>query len=85
MAFIQNAGRSNRDVKPVARRSGFIQSVRKMEQACFKEMNRLVRTRMLGGVGGARRKPAPIPIVLLSDIHDLSFCACANVRWAQND
>ena len=52
MAFIQNAGRSNRDVKPVARRSGFIQSVRKMEQACFKEMNRLVRTRMLGGVGG---------------------------------
>ena len=42
-----------------------IQSVRKMEQACFKEMNRLVRTRMLGGVGGARRKPAPIPIVLL--------------------
>ena len=36
-----------------------------MEQACFKEMNRLVRTRMLGGVGGARRKPAPIPIVLL--------------------
>ena len=65
MAFIQNAGRSNRDVKPVARRSGFIQSVRKMEQACFKEMNRLVRTRMLGGVGGARRKPAPIPIVLL--------------------
>ena len=55
MAFIQNAGRSNRDVKPVARRSGFIQSVRKMEQARFKEMNRLVRTRMLGGVGGARR------------------------------
>ena len=36
-----------------------------MEQACFKEMNRLVRTRMLGGVGGARRKPAPIPIALL--------------------
>ena len=65
MAFIQNAGRSNRDVKPVARRSRFIQSVRKMEQACFKEMNRLVRTRMLGGVGGARRKPAPIPIALL--------------------
>ena len=66
MAFIQNAGRSDRDVKPVARRSGFIQSVRKMEQACFKEMNRLMRTRMLGGVGGVRRKPAPIPIVLLS-------------------
>ena len=37
-----------------------------MEQACFKEMNRLVRTRMLGGVGGARRKPAPIPIASLS-------------------
>ena len=30
-------------------------------------MNRLVRTRMLGGVGGARRKPAPIPIELLFD------------------
>ena len=24
--------------------------------------NRLVRTRMLGGVGGVRREPAPIPI-----------------------
>ena len=74
MAFIQNAGRSNRDVKPVARRSGFIQSVRKMEQACFKEMNRLVRTRMLGGVGGARRKPAPIPIVLLCAAPSSSEC-----------
>ena len=39
-----------------------------MEQACFKEMNRLVRTRMLGGVGGARRKPAPIPIAWLSSV-----------------
>ena len=28
----------------------------------------LVRTRMLGGVGGARRKPAPIPIAMLSDV-----------------
>ena len=73
MAFIQNAGRSDRDVKPVARRSGFIQSVRKMEQACFKEMNRLVRTRMLGGVGGARRKPAPIPIAMLSDVLVLCY------------
>ena len=78
MAFNQNAGRSNRDVKPVARRSGFIQSVRKMEQACFKEMNRLVRTRMLGGVGGARRKPAPIPITLLSR-------AYAGLNIAQHD
>ena len=77
MAFIQNAGRSDRDVKPMACRSGFIQSVRKMEQACFKEMNRLVRTRMLGGVGGARRKPAPIPIVLLFRVfvHAVRLCA----------
>ena len=76
MAFIQNAGHSNRDVKPVARRSGFIQSVRKMEQACFKEMNRLVRTRILGGVGGARRKPAPIPIALILIMASLSEAVC---------
>ena len=80
MAFIQNAGCSNRDVKPVARRSGFIQSVRKMEQACFKEMNRLVRTRMLGGVGGARRKPAPIPIVLLFAVLNYDFTRPQEIR-----
>ena len=27
-------------------------------------MNRLVRNRMPGGVGGARSKPAPIPIIV---------------------
>ena len=33
-------------------------------------MNRLVRTRMPGGVGGARRNPAPIPIDLLDGIYE---------------
>ena len=27
-----------------------------------RDFNRVVRTRMLGGVGGVRREPAPIPI-----------------------
>ena len=33
-----------------------------MERVCSQAVNRLVRTRMLGGVGGVRREPAPIPI-----------------------
>jgi hypothetical protein len=35
-----------------------------MEQVCFQETNRLVRTRMLGGVGGVPGNRAPIPIAL---------------------
>lgn len=38
--------------------------VRHLEQACSQQSNRLMRTRMLGGVGGVRRNPAPIPIIL---------------------
>ena len=41
-------------VEPVACQTGFVQSIRTMERACSQEMNRLVRIRMLGGVGGAR-------------------------------
>jgi hypothetical protein len=36
-----------------------------MERACFQETNRLVRTRMLGGVAGVRSNAAPMPIGLL--------------------
>ena len=36
-----------------------------MERACFQETNRLVRIRMLGGVGGRPGNRAPIPISLL--------------------
>ena len=52
-------------------------------------LNRLVRTRMLGGVGGARCKPAPIPIVLLSrdrvsiagrEIYQCTFVDVASVH-----
>ena len=37
-----------------------------MEQACSTKANRLVRIRILGGVGGVPGNRAPIPIVLLS-------------------
>ncbi|MFN7892122.1 MAG: hypothetical protein ACK5OC_17640, partial [Pirellula sp.] len=45
-----------------------IQSIEGMERACFQETNRLVRIRMLGGVGGVRSNAAPMPIGLLSGI-----------------
>jgi len=45
------------------RRTG--ESIRYLEQAHCTETNRLVRTRMLGGVGGVPSNPAPIPIMVL--------------------
>ncbi len=39
-----------------------------MAQACFAKTNRLVRIRMLGGVGGVPGNRAPIPIDLLSHV-----------------
>jgi hypothetical protein len=32
------------------------------QSVCILKTNRLVRTRMLGGVGGVQHEPAPIPI-----------------------
>ena len=40
------------------------ESLRPLEHACSLEANRLVRTRMLGGVGGVRSNAAPIPILV---------------------
>ena len=37
-----------------------------MEGACSETANRLVRTRMLGGVGGAAGNRAPIPIHIVT-------------------
>src|SRR3989304_8728208 len=39
------------------------ESIRDLEQAYCQEANRLVRTRLLGGVGGVRSNAAPIPIL----------------------
>lgn len=47
-------------------------SIGSLEQACSKEMNRRMRPRMYGGVGGVRSNPAPIPIALLSRDSGLS-------------
>jgi hypothetical protein len=38
-----------------------IQAIEGMERACFQETNRLMRIRMLGGVGGAPGKSGPYP------------------------
>ena len=38
---------------------------RTLDTVCSEEMNRLVRTRMPGGVGGARSKPAPIAMIVI--------------------
>ena len=66
VADVPNACRSDGHDEAMVSRSRFVQSVREMERVCSQAVNRLVRTRMLGGVGGARCKPAPIPIALLS-------------------
>ena len=49
-------------VERLARSPRTVQSRREMERACSKETNRLVRIRMLGGVGGVRSNAAPIPM-----------------------
>src|SRR4030067_2220388 len=46
---------------PTETRTG--ESRRPLAQVCSQAANRLVRTRMLGGVGGVRSNAAPIPIV----------------------
>ena len=60
---------SNRGCPTNGCRTRIVQSVRKVERACSKTTNRLVRIRMLGGVGGVRRNPAPIPITLLFGVY----------------
>ena len=44
------------------------QSINPLEPACSEISKRLVRTRMLGVVGGVRRNTAPIPIALLCGV-----------------
>ncbi len=51
----------------MADRPRTLQSIRTLERACSRETNRLVRIRMLGGVGGSRSNAGPFPIPL--------FCA----------
>ena len=41
-------------------RTGIAQSIRDLDEAYCKEPNRLVRTRMLGGVGGVPGQPGPL-------------------------
>ncbi len=49
------------------------QSIRHLEQACSEEMKRLVRTRMLGVVGGVPGNRAPIPIPWFWQFFGLKF------------
>ena len=62
------------DVQLMVSRTEIVQSVRKVERACSQTTNRLVRIRMLGGVGGVRRNPTPIPIALLCPVLLLDAC-----------
>ena len=50
---------------PEPQRVRIAESLRDLEQACCQETHRLVRPRMLGGVGGAPGNRAPIPIVVI--------------------
>jgi len=47
-------------------------------------LNRLVRIRMPGGVGGARRNPAPIPIVLLRAAKRRQLSYGPNSLWTES-
>ena len=64
MAHVTEPGHLDGHDHPMADRLRNIQSIQGMERACSQETNRLVRIRMLGGVAGVRRNPAPMPIGL---------------------
>ncbi len=61
LAFIQNAGRSCRYDKTVAPPPGTCVSQIPVGRPCSSSPNRLMRTRMSGGVGGGSRKAIPYP------------------------
>ena len=58
-ALLQSSGASS-TVDGTLGRTGIAQSVRDLDEAYCKEPNRLVRTRMLGGVGGAPEQSGPL-------------------------
>ncbi|MEZ6133255.1 MAG: hypothetical protein R3C59_31695, partial [Planctomycetaceae bacterium] len=43
---------------------GLVSLEENLDQVCFQKPNRLMWTRMSGGVGGARSNAAPIPIIV---------------------
>ena len=68
MVDVQNMGRASGAVDGLPRGIRTAESIRNLEQVCCEETKRLVRTRMLGVVGGVRSKAAPIPIAWLSAV-----------------
>ena len=62
VVYVEVYERSTRDAQHISCLGRTGEFVRNLEQACSQQSNRLMRTRMLGGVGGVRRNPAPIPI-----------------------
>ena len=66
-ALFQSSGASS-TLDGTLGRTGIAQSVRDLDEAYCKEPNRLVRTRMLGGVGGPRSNPGPYPDALFVQI-----------------
>jgi len=56
-----------------------------LAEAYCEEAKRLVRTRMLGDVGGVRRNPAPIPIIVTqvswSEVTRFTLWRISYSRW----
>ena len=61
MAYVAELGYLDGHDHAMVDEDRVIQSIEGMERACFQETNRLVRIRMLGGVGGSPGQPGPYP------------------------
>jgi hypothetical protein len=67
MASIDDVGSPTRAVDRISHNCGPGLPRRAVAEVCTVETNRLVRTRMLGGVGGSRSNPGPIPMAWFVD------------------
>ena len=84
MAHVTKLGHLHGHDNPVANRLRTIQSIKGVERACFQETNRLVRIRMLGGVGGSPGQPGPYPDRIVRSIKCICECGTAELSYYKN-
>ena len=73
MAYVTELGYLDGHDHAMVDEDRVIQSIEGMERACFQETNRLVRIRMLGGVGGSPGQPGPDPVFFFLFVIALLF------------
>ena len=80
LASFHDVGRPAGFIDRVPDRRGLVESRRALEVVCILATNRLVRSRMLGGVGGVPGNRAPIPIRIVMASFSTPDCVAVLLR-----